>query len=158
MGRKLTKVEFVPGVNEQIETTITLQKEERSVIHGVVLDERKRPVRDAVVKLFELPNQNNCCTLIPLFHSFTDECGQFLFGPLHPGKRYVVKVWHKEVHIRQVPGTHFDCKNPCSEPTGYSDCDDGRDCTEPDDNFPSCSSRKHHRHRDNFDSCGDYGF
>lgn len=112
MGTKITKREFVPGQNEQIETIIQLEREPRSIIHGVVKDERNRPVKDAVVKLFEMPNQANCCELIPLFHTFTDECGQFLFGPLTPGKHYVVKVWHKEVAIRKIPGIPLECKNP----------------------------------------------
>ncbi|HZW83088.1 MAG TPA: hypothetical protein VFF14_06640 [Candidatus Deferrimicrobium sp.] len=114
MGSKLTKVEFIPGQNEQLETTINLQRENRSIIHGVVKDEKNCLIKDAVVKLFEMPNKDNCCVLVPLFHTFTDECGQFLFGPLTPGKRYVIKVWHKEVVVKTIPGTHFECKQPCN--------------------------------------------
>lgn len=122
MGSKLTKIEFCPGKNEQLETTIFLQKETRSVIHGVVVDEDKCPVKDAVVKLFEMPNKEKCCELIPITHTFTDECGQFLFGPLCHGKHYVIKVWHDGVKIRKIPGKHFECKNPC--PSHDCDCDD----------------------------------
>lgn len=137
MGRKLTKIKVKPGRNEQIETTITLQKEARSVIHGVVLDERKCPVKDAVVKLFEMPNKDNCCTLVPLFHTFTDECGQFLFGPLAPGKQYVVKVWHSEVVIRKIPGTPFECKNPSVVPNHHHEHEDNCDVSYESDFFDS---------------------
>jgi hypothetical protein len=125
LGAKITKITFVPGKNEQIETTVNLQKESRSVIHGIVLDERKCPVKDAVVKLFELPNKENCCYLVPITHTFTDECGQFLFGPLAPCKRYVVKVWHNRVKTKMLPAKPFVCKNPCPRPPQDSSCHSG---------------------------------
>jgi hypothetical protein len=123
LGSKLTKIEFCPGKNEQLETTIILQKENRSVIHGVVLDENKCPVKDAVIKLFELPNKEKCCELIPITHTFTDECGQFLFGPLPPCKHFVIKVWHNGVNIRKISGKNFECKNPCPGHHHDHDCD-----------------------------------
>lgn len=120
MSYKMTKYELIPEKNEQLETSLTLEKETRSVIHGVVLDVNKCPVKDAVVKLFEMPNKENCCELIPITHIFTDECGQFMFGPLTPGKRYVLKVWYNAVNIKRVLGKPFECRNPCSD---MEDCD-----------------------------------
>jgi hypothetical protein len=115
MGYKMTKYEFQPGKNEQIEMMLTLEKETRSVIHGVVVDNNKFPVKDAVVKLFEMPDKENCCNLIPITHTFTDECGQFIFGPLASGRHYVIKVWYNSITIKHVSGKPFECENTCPE-------------------------------------------
>lgn len=102
MGYRLIKFDFKPNENEQIEAVIKMPEEPRSVIHGVVKDCKDKLVKDAVVKLFELPKPSCPCELIPLTHTFTDECGQFLFGPLSPHKHYVIKVWVNDVKIRQM--------------------------------------------------------
>lgn len=91
MGAKISKIAFVSGKNEQIETCVILRKEARSVIHGTVLDGKRCPVKDAVVKLYELPNREDCGKLIPITHTFTDEYGDFFFGPLAPCKTYVIR-------------------------------------------------------------------
>jgi len=92
MGYKLTKFSIVPCENEQIDAVIKVCKENRSVFYGVVLDECDEPIEDAVVKLLE-KDEDGC--LEPKYHTFTDEDGQFLFGPLNPGVEYVIKVWIK---------------------------------------------------------------
>ena len=101
MRYKLNKSEYNPGESEQIETTIVLEKETRSVIHGVVLDADKQPLQDAVVKLFEMSGKGTSCNLNPITHTFTDECGSFLFGPLPAKKHYVIKIWHDAVLMKQ---------------------------------------------------------
>jgi hypothetical protein len=102
LGYRLVKFDFKPEENEQIEAIIKVPKEPRSVIHGIVKDSKDKVVKDAVVKLFEIPNPSCPCELIPLTHTFTDECGQFLFGPLSPRKHYIIKVWMNNVKIRQM--------------------------------------------------------
>jgi hypothetical protein len=102
LGYRLAKFDFKPEENEQIEAIINIPKEPRSVIHGIVKDSKDKVVKDAVVKLFEMPNPSSPCDLIPLTHTFTDECGQFLFGPLSPRKHYIIKVWINHVKIRQM--------------------------------------------------------
>lgn len=118
MGARLVKFEFVPGVNEQIEAIVRVPEEKRSVIHGVVKDWRNKIVKDAVVKLFEVCSTANSYTLKPINHTFTDEYGQFLFGPLCPNKKYLIKVWFNEAKIRELPITP-DYPNDCD-----IDCDD----------------------------------
>ncbi|MBF8984562.1 carboxypeptidase regulatory-like domain-containing protein [Lutibacter sp. B2] len=100
MGARLVKFSFKPEENEQIEAIVQVPKEPRSVIDGVVKDWNGRVVKDAVVKLFEVINPP--CELKPLTHTFTDESGQFLFGPLSPKKRYVIKVWINDIKIRNL--------------------------------------------------------
>ena len=82
MGSKLVSFRFKPRENEQIEALVRIPEEPRSVIHGIVRNHKNKIVKDAVVKLLKMPNPNCPCDLIPITHTFTDECGQFLFGPL----------------------------------------------------------------------------
>lgn len=102
MGSRLTRLEFTPGENEQIELVVKMAEEPRSIIHGIVKDHCDKIIENAVVKLFEIENPCNPCSLKPITHTFTDECGQFLFGPLSPCKHYVIKVWVSDVKIRHM--------------------------------------------------------
>lgn len=118
MGYRLVKFDFKPEENEQIEAVIKIPKEPRSVIHGIVKDSKDKIVKDAVVKLFELPDPSCPCDLIPLTHTFTDECGQFLFGPLSPKKHYIIKVWINNIKIRQIiVPSDSNCKNHTNDDT-----------------------------------------
>jgi hypothetical protein len=127
MGARLTKFEFKPKPNEEIDVVIKVPKETRSALHGVVVDCCGKPVKNAVVKLFlkeSTKNDNNNCFLRPLTHTFTDECGQFLFGPLSPCKSYVVKVWYSDPICNKEVFVHpEECTK---DSTDYidTDCDD----------------------------------
>ena len=81
---------------------ITLEEEHRSVIHGVVKDCNGKYIKDAVVKLFRVKQASKDSELKPITHTFTDECGQFLFGPLKPCREYVIKVWVNDVKITRI--------------------------------------------------------
>jgi hypothetical protein len=110
LGYKLIHFGFKPEENEQIETIVKMPEEPRSIIHGKVMDNCDKPIKDAVVKLFELPDPECPCDLTPLTHTFTDECGQFIFGPLTPYKHYVIKVWYDDVKVRYLPPCPWDDK------------------------------------------------
>lgn len=114
MGYKLVNFDFVPDENEQIDAIVKVPKEPRSVIHGVVKDCYNKVVKDAVVKLFKMPDPKKPCVLEPLTHTFTDDCGQFIFGPLCPHVKYVVKVWINHVKIRELIITPDHCNEPCN--------------------------------------------
>lgn len=101
MGHRLVSFNFVPDKNEQIDAIIKVPMEPRSVIHGIVKNYKNELVKDAVVKLFKVRGSNPC-DLEPITHTFTDECGQFLFGPLYPNQKYVIKVWIESIKIRQL--------------------------------------------------------
>lgn len=111
MGWKLRKMEFKLDKNEEKDVVIKLVPENRAAIHGVVKFPNGKPVKDAVVKLFK-KNSANPCDLIPVTFTFTDECGQFLFG-VDSCVEYVVKVFFFEPE-----GCHP--KHNCD--------DDDRDC------------------------------
>ncbi len=123
MGYKLTKFSIVPCENEQIDAVIKVCKENRSVFYGVVLDECDEPIEDAVVKLLEI-NEEGC--LESKYHTFTDEDGEFLFGPLNPGVEYVIKVWIKHEKSRMMI-IHEDCDDT------HREHDDGK-----------CEDTQHH--------------
>lgn len=113
MGTRLVKFDFCPKENEQIDAEIKLPEEKRSVIHGIVKDCRDKAVKDAVVKLFEIITTGNAYNLKPITHTFTDEYGQFLFGPLTPNKKYAIKVWFNEVKARELIVNFEDSKSDC---------------------------------------------
>lgn len=113
---QLAKFDFCITPNQQLDATIKLPKEDRGVIHGQVIDECNKPIEDAVVKLFELDckwdgKKPGCQKMQPITHTFTDECGQFLFGPLCANKFYFVKIWVNDVCVTQ---DHVEFKRDCS--------------------------------------------
>ncbi len=115
---------------KQYDLDITLSNDTRDVIYGIVRDCYKEPVKDAVVKLVEVDFKNGKKDLKPVTHTFTDEEGEFVFGPLCPGKKYAVNVWANSVnHVKMCvkchregqcfKGVKLDCDNnncECDEP------------------------------------------
>lgn len=113
MGNRVVKFEFIPGENEEIEANIIVPKETRSIIHGVVRHPDGKVVKDAIVRLFEV-NYKNKQSLKPVSNTFTDEEGEFLFGPLCTKKHYVIKVWFNSNKIKELiitPDEILNCKN-----------------------------------------------
>jgi len=121
MGYKLVKFNVVPGENEQIDAIIKVPKEPRSIIHGVVLDECNKPAKDAVVKLFKIKKYDDLSCLEAVAHTFTDDCGEFLFGPLCPNVKYMIKVWINHMKTREIIIKPDSCDNPCEEDKDLED-------------------------------------
>lgn len=92
------KFAFTPGKNERIEAVVTIPEEQRSIVHGVVYDIDGKTIQDAVVRLFERKEEG----LEPVFHTFTDADGEFIFGPLIADKDYVIKVYANGVKLREL--------------------------------------------------------
>lgn len=101
MGYRLVSFSFIPEKNEQMDVIIKIPEEVRSTIHGIVKDYRNEIIKDAVVKLFRAKN-NDSFDLEPITHTFTDDHGHFLFGPLKPEQKYVIKVWVGDIKVRQL--------------------------------------------------------
>lgn len=99
MSGRVSVCSISPKENEQIDAVIRISKEKRSCIYGTILDECGRPVKDAVVKLLQVCNKG----IIPLTHTFTDQYGQFLLGPLCPCQKYMLKVYKDNITIRYEP-------------------------------------------------------
>ncbi len=65
-------------------------------------------------------DKDECC-LIPITHTFTDECGQFIFGPLCCGKVYAIKVWSNDICLcSESIEMRPECK--CIAPKKCRDC------------------------------------
>lgn len=104
MGYKLKEAEFRLEPNEEGFLPLVLAYENRAAIHGVVKFPDKTPVKDAVVKLFI--KGKDCCDLKPVTFTFTDKCGQFLFG-VESCVDYVIKVFY------YVPESCEKKERPC---------------------------------------------
>ena len=114
---------------KQFDLDLTLANDHRDVIYGIVRDCFKEPVRDAVVKLVEVDYKFGRKELKPVSHTFTDKEGEFVFGPLCPGKKYSIQVWKNSVkHVKIcakchregdcLKGVKLDCDyddNPCKD-------------------------------------------
>lgn len=94
-----TKFYFRPGENERVETVIHLQPDIRSAIHGLVRDPLGRPLPDALVMLSETDGGGAEKLAGQMF---TDDAGQFVFGPLKAGCLYLVKVYKNAVKLREL--------------------------------------------------------
>ena len=95
-----TKFYFRPGENERISTSVLLESDVRSSIHGIVRDPAGHPVADALVLLF-----NTCSTpeeLALQAETITDEAGFFVFGPLTAGQLYGIKIYKNDTKIREL--------------------------------------------------------
>lgn len=94
---------------KQYDLDITLANDHRDVIYGIVKDCFKEPVKDAVVKLVEVDYKCGKKELKPVSHTFTDEDGEFVFGPLCPGKKYAIQIWANAVkHIKVCAKVHHE--------------------------------------------------
>ncbi len=86
---------------KQFDIDINLPEDERNVIFGVIKDRYDMPAVDAVVKLIEICYEKGEEVRKPVSHTFTDEYGEFVFGPLCPDKRYAIDIWVNKVrHVK----------------------------------------------------------
>ena len=128
-------VDGVITTGKQFDLDITLPKDNRNVIFGVIRDFDKEPVRDAVVKLIEVV-KTHCGKeeRTPVSHTFTDKDGEFVFGPLCPDKFYEIQIWVNEVKHKKIcvtrnhkmdclKGVDIDCKknNECEPCQKYDE-------------------------------------
>jgi hypothetical protein len=95
-----TKFYFRPGEGERVETAVHLEPDRRSSIHGVVRETHDgRPIVDALVMLLAAGGHDDPA---PVGQTFTDDAGQFVFGPLTAGRLYLVKVYKNAVKLREL--------------------------------------------------------
>ena len=98
------KFYFRPGKGEQVNTTVTPEADGRSAICGKVLDQKGRPVPDALALLFRAPEGHDSQgeTPVPEGRCCTDEDGHFLFGPLQSEALYIIKIYKDDGKIREL--------------------------------------------------------
>ena len=116
-------VDGVISGGKQFDLDITLPEDNRDVIYGVVKNCFKEPVDNAVVKLVEIEYKCGKKELKPVSHTFTDEDGEFVFGPLCPGKKYAVQIWANQVkHIKICAKCHHEGKCLKGDKCDKCDC------------------------------------
>ena len=125
---------------KQFDLDIRLPEDDRNVIYGIIKDHHDHTVEDAVVKLIEISYEKGEEVRKPVSHTFTNEYGQFVFGPLCPDKKYAIDIWVNKVkHVKIgakcnrkgkcLKGVELDCKEYKDLDYDYdkrsSDCKDG---------------------------------
>lgn len=107
---------------KQFDLEINLPEDNRNVIFGVVKNCFQEPVEDAVVKLIEIVYDCGKKERRPVTHTFTDKEGEFVFGPLCPGKEYALEIFVNEVkHVKICAKTHREGK--CLKGVKLDKCD-----------------------------------
>lgn len=90
-----------PAAHEVVETTVALSADQRPALVGTVLGTDGRAVSGALVTIYcaDAPET-------PVGALYSDEQGQFAFGPLEAGRLYHVKVFKRSDNIRALePGS-----------------------------------------------------
>lgn len=108
---------------KQFDLDISLPEDNRDVIFGTIKNCFKEPVKDAVVKLIEIDFcKEGIRKRIPVSHTFTDEHGEFVFGPLCPGKEYAIDIWVNDVkHFKVCTKGHRE--GDCLKGKPHDKCD-----------------------------------
>ena len=115
-------VDGILATGKQFDLEITLPEDNRSVIYGIVKDCYQDPVCDAVVKLVEIVCECGKEERRPVSHTFTDENGEFVFGPLCANRFYEIEIWVDNVKhckickkverdVKCLKGIKIDCKH-----------------------------------------------
>ena len=129
-------VDAVIHAGKQFDLDITLPEDNRNVIYGIVKDCYGEPVCNAVVKLIEVVCDCGKEERRPVSHTFTDEDGEFVFGPLCANKLCAIEIWVDQVKHCKIctscrthdkdclKGVKLDCKceNNC-KPEYHNPCD-----------------------------------
>lgn len=124
-------IDGVISGGKQFDLDITLPEDNRDVIYGVVKNCFKEPVSDAVVKLIEIVCTCEGEQRRPVGHTFTDKDGEFVFGPLCPGKEYSLQLWVNDTKkVKVCAKCHHE--GTCLRGDKIPDCDcylTTEDCT-----------------------------
>ena len=100
---KKEKLEITGFVEKgkQYDLDITLPDDNRNVVFGIIKDCYGEPIGDAVVKLIEVDDKFGKEERKPVSHTFTDDNGEFVFGPLCPHRKYAIDIWANQVdHVK----------------------------------------------------------
>ena len=93
----VAKFYFKPAEGEHIETTVKIEQEKAAAVCGTVRDRGGAVVENALVLLFRSGQDKKL-----LDRQFTDEDGQFSFGPIEGNILYLIKVYKNSVKLREL--------------------------------------------------------
>ena len=86
-----------PAAHEVVETTVALSADQRPALVGTVLGAEGKAVTGAPVTVYSADAPET-----PVGALYSEEQGQFAFGPLEPGRLYHVKVFKRSDNIRAL--------------------------------------------------------
>ena len=78
--------------------------------------------KNALVKLVEVDYEKGEKIRKPVSHTFTNEYGEFVFGPLCPDRKYAIDVWVNKVKTHKVCAK-ADRKGKCLKGVKVDACD-----------------------------------
>lgn len=108
---------------KEIDLEIKLPEDNRNVIFGVVKNCYNEPVEDAVVKLIEVVYDCGKKERLAVTHTFTNEHGEFVFGPLCPGKEYALEIFVNDVKHVKICAKGKKPHNKCLKGIKMDNCD-----------------------------------
>lgn len=86
---------------KQFDIEVKIPEDSRNVVFGIVKDSCGEPISNAVVKLIEVEKKLGKYERKPVSHTFTNEDGEFVFGPLCPDRHYSIDLWVNKVkHVK----------------------------------------------------------
>lgn len=89
-----------PSENELIETVVHMKSDPRPALLGTVVSASGKPIDGALVAVYRSGGAGEPDVLEGSI--YTDTFGQFAFGPLEPGKLYLVRVYKNDNQIRTL--------------------------------------------------------
>ena len=104
LDKKDKKIE-INGVIEsgkQYDLDVKLPEDNRDVVFGIIKNQYGDPIADAVVKLIEVDKDIHGEERKPVSHTFTNDDGEFVFGPLCPDKEYAIDIWVDDVRHYKI--------------------------------------------------------
>ena len=87
-----------PKKDQRIQTAFQVERDQSSVIHGVVRDGAGNPVAGALLLLF-LADENRD---VPQAQAYTDQDGHFAFWGLEGDVLYLVKLFQENTTVREI--------------------------------------------------------
>ena len=88
---------FKPAGGEQVDTTIRIENDKSAAICGTVVDGGGAAVTGALTLLFSAEGDKRL-----IGSRFTDEEGQFFFGPIEGERLYLIKIYKNNTKIREL--------------------------------------------------------
>ncbi len=93
----VAKFYFKPAEGEHVETTVNIEHEKSAAVCGTVRDKEGATVEGALVLLFRSGQETKL-----IDRQFTDDEGQFSFGPIEGNVLYLIKVYKNSIKIREL--------------------------------------------------------
>ena len=108
---------------KEFDLDINIPEDNRDIIFGTIKDCYKEPLKNAVVKLIEIDYcKQGKKRRLPVSHTFTNKYGEFVFGPLCPGKEYALDIWVNDIRNYKICIDADKCDDKCLKGKNQDKC------------------------------------